>query len=85
MSGVECLYFSALGWGDEEVRLVAAGTIPAPLACSRCCLDALPLSSPRLAELDVANCASVATRSGHERRANLHFELAWQPPSARGI
>ena len=23
----------------------------------------------------MANCASVATRSGHERRANLHFEL----------
>ncbi|EOD13244.1 hypothetical protein EMIHUDRAFT_256926 [Emiliania huxleyi CCMP1516] len=39
-----------------------------------------------VAELaSVANCASVATRSGHERRANLHFELAWQPPSARGI
>ena len=28
----------------------------------------------------MANCASVATRSGHERRVNLYFELAWQPP-----
>ncbi|EOD26286.1 hypothetical protein EMIHUDRAFT_236760 [Emiliania huxleyi CCMP1516] len=40
-----------------------------------------PSANAWVAELaPVANCASVATRSGHERRADLHFELAGQPP-----
>ena len=70
MSSVECLYFSALGWGDEEVRLVAAVLAePALFKLEsvvlngndtgapglQSLLDALPLSSPRLAELDVRN------------------------------